>query len=243
MILNTIYQKIKQKEKIFSLLIDPDKYELEELTKTISIASKNKVDLLLIGGSLISKNLNSIIDQIKKICKIPVVLFPGSCLQISDFADGILFLSLISGRNPDFLIGSHVVAAPMIKNTGLEVIPTGYILINGNNATSVQYMSNTTPIPPDKIDIITATAMAGEMLGLKLLYLEAGSGAKEPINPNIVKEVKKSVKLPIIVGGGLTDAETLTDILDAGADMVVVGNAIENEKSILEELIKTTKNF
>ena len=243
MILNTIYQKIKEKEKIFSLLIDPDKYGSDELNETIEIASKNQVDLLLIGGSLISKNLNTTINQIKQTCDIPVVLFPGSCLQISDCADGILFLSLISGRNPDFLIGSHVVAAPMIKNTGLEVIPTGYILINGKNATSVQYMSNTTPIPPDKIDIITATAIAGEMLGLKLMYLEAGSGAKEPVGPDIIKEVKNSINLPIIVGGGLKDEETLTKILKAGADMVVVGNAIENEKSILEKLIKITKNF
>jgi len=243
MILNTIYQKIKEKKKIFSLLIDPDKYTPEELKETLDIAVKNQVDLLLIGGSLISKNLNITINQIKQICNIPVLLFPGSCLQISDCADGILFLSLISGRNPDLLIGSHVVAAPMIRNAGLEILPTGYILINGKNATSVQYMSNTTPIPPDKIDIITATAMAGEMLGLKLIYLEAGSGAIEPINPNIINEVKKCINLPIIVGGGLKDTKTLTNILEAGADMVVVGNAIENEKKILEKLIKTTKNF
>ncbi len=243
MILNTIYNKIEKKEKIFCLLIDPDKYENSDLTETIKIATDNNVDFIFIGGSLISKNLFDTVDLIKQITHIPIILFPGSCLQITDNADGILFLSLISGRNPDFLIGSHVVAAPMIKKSNLEVIPTGYILIDGKNTSSVQYMSNTTPIPPDKVDIITATSVAGEMLGLKLIYLEAGSGAIEPINPTIIKAVKNSINLPIIVGGGIKNEEILINILNAGADIVVIGNAIENKKSILENLIKNTKNF
>ncbi len=242
MILENIIYKLK-KEKLFSLLIDPEKYNTNTLIKTIQIANENKVDYFFVGGSLISDKIDKTITIIKRNSSIPVLLFPGSYLQISNNADGILFNSLISGRNPDYLIGNHVVIAPLLKKSKLEVIPTGYILVNGKRITSVEYMSNTTPIPPEKLDIIIATAQAGEMLGLKLIYLEAGSGADEPVNSNIISNVKKNIELPLIVGGGLKNPKEVDTILRAGADMIVIGNAVENNIQQLISLCKTTKKI
>ncbi|HKL37604.1 MAG TPA: geranylgeranylglyceryl/heptaprenylglyceryl phosphate synthase, partial [Bacteroidales bacterium] len=167
---------------------------------------------------------------------IPVVLFPGNLMQVSPHADGIFFLSLISGRNPDLLIGNHVLSARMIKNSGLEVIPTGYILINGGSTSSVEYISNTKPIPANKTDIITATALAGELLGHKLIYLESGSGAAQPAYFDLVNEIKKQVALPLIVGGGLKKPSDLENLCQSEADMVVVGNAIEQNPDILTDM-------
>lgn len=243
MYLDLIANKKNNKEKLFSLLIDPEKYNSNSLVETIKIASDCKADFIFVGGSLISNTLDETIHIIKNECQIPVILFPGSYLQISNKADGILFISLISGRNPDLLIGNHVIASPLLKNSNLEVLPTGYILIKGDNITSVEYMSNTIPIPSDKIELVTATAQAGEMLGLKLIYLEAGSGAGKPINQDIISEVSNNINLPLIVGGGIRHVENIKKILHAGADMIVVGNAVENNKSILKELIIATKSI
>jgi putative glycerol-1-phosphate prenyltransferase len=242
MIQNNFFETLG-KRKMLGLLIDPDKYSESDIIKLLNIIVNNKPDIILVGGSIISINLNNVIEIIKQYIDIPVILFPGSYLQLSSKADGILFISLISGRNPEFLIGNHVIAAPLIKRNKLFVIPTGYILINCNTISSVQYMSNTMPIPSDKKDIIIATAQAGEMLGLKTIYLEAGSGAPNHVSCEIISEVKKNISIPLIVGGGIKNSKILIDIFNAGADMAVIGNAIENNNDIIIEMIDAVKNF
>lgn len=243
---NLLYQNIikkASKEKIFTLLIDPNKYTNESLKSTVLMASESGVDYIFVGGSLIShlQDIEHAISIIKKYSTIPVILFPGSLLQITNSADGILLLSLISGRNPDFLIGNHVIAAPVLKNTRLEIIPTGYILIENGKTTSVEYISNTRPIPSDKTEIIVATSIAGEMTGNKLIYLEAGSGAKHPVSARIIREVKKNINIPLIVGGGIKNIDQMIEAYEAGADMLVVGNAIENSGHLLSEMAKTSR--
>jgi len=234
-----IYEKIQDTGKaspLFALLIDPEKHHEQSLRHLVRQAESAAVDLILVGGSLLSERLDQSILVIKECTAIPVVLFPGSLMQVSPHADGILFLSLISGRNPDLLIGNHVLSARMIKNSGLEVIPTGYILINGGSTSSVEYISNTKPIPASKTDIITATALAGELLGHRLIYLESGSGAAHPAYSNLVNEIKKQVTLPLVVGGGLKTPADLRNLRQSGADMVVVGNALEQNPEILPDM-------
>jgi len=234
-----IYEKIKDPDKtspLFALLIDPEKHHRQSLGYLVRQAERAAVDLILVGGSLLSESLDQSILIIKEYTSIPVVLFPGNLMQVSPHADGIFFLSLISGRNPDLLIGNHVLSARMIKNSGLEVIPTGYILINGGSTSSVEYISNTKPIPANKTDIITATALAGELLGHKLIYLESGSGAAQPAYFDLVNEIKKQVALPLIVGGGLKKPSDLENLCQSEADMVVVGNAIEQNPDILTDM-------
>ena len=242
MILEDIIYRSK-KEKLFSLLIDPEKYNGRSLERTVKTAAENGVDYIFVGGSLVSDKIDNSVETIKNNCAIPVVLFPGSYLQISDKADGILFISLISGRNPEYLIGNHVITAPLLKKSNLEIIPTGYILISGKRITSVEYMSNTTPIPPEKVDIIIATAQAGEMLGLKMVYLEAGSGAEEPLNEKLISQVRENISLPLLVGGGLKKEQDIINALNGGADMVIVGNSAENDLTRLKNLCSRVKNF
>lgn len=234
-----IYDIFKSENKLpkTAILIDPDKYTDNSFSKTIKICHQCKVDFLMIGGSLISKPLDTFINEVKKQTDLPVVLFPGSLLQISDKADAILLLSLISGRNPDFLIGNHVLAAPVLKNSGLEIIPTGYMLIESGKMTSVQYISNTTPIPSNKPDIAVATAIAGEMLGLKTIYLEAGSGANHHVPDKIISSVKKNISIPLIVGGGIRSHEHYKTVYSSGADIIVIGNSIENNPEILTQIL------
>lgn len=184
--------------------------------------------------------IDSVIELIKKNTGIPVVLFPGSLMQLSDKADALLLLSLISGRNPDYLIGNHVLAAPYLKKSGMEIIPTAYILVGEGNS-SVEYISNTKPIPENKTDIIVATAVAGELMGNKIIYLESGSGADMPLNATVIKEVRRSISVPLIVGGGIQTPFQINEIVQAGADMVVVGNALENNISILDSLVKAIR--
>ncbi|MBI3481483.1 MAG: geranylgeranylglyceryl/heptaprenylglyceryl phosphate synthase, partial [Bacteroidetes bacterium] len=192
---------------------------------------------IFVGGSLVTTtNIGDVIRTIKENVSMPVVLFPGSALQIEPTADAILFLSLISGRNPDLLIGQHVVAAPILKNNKLEVLPTGYILINSGKTTSVAYISNTTPIPEDKYALAACTAMAGEMLGLKLIYLDAGSGAEREVNQKMITTVKKSVDVPLIVGGGINTPQKAFNALQAGADLIVIGNVLEKTPDLLTEI-------
>jgi len=225
-----IYEKIinnYKKQKLFSLHIDPEKYNERSLHHVIRLANESEVDFIFLGGSLLSDTLDHTVKMIRDFTEIPIVLFPGNLMQISHRADGILFLSLISGRNPELLIGNHVLAANMLKKSRLEVIPTGYILINGGNTSSVEYISNTKPIPGDKPDIIASTAIAGELLGHRLIYLESGSGANQSVYSRAIKYVKEHISIPLVVGGGLKTPEDVERVCLAGADMVVVGNAIE----------------
>jgi phosphoglycerol geranylgeranyltransferase len=237
-ILTTLRDRYKQGKKSIAVLIDPDKVEdPSRLLYLINLASENLVDFFFVGGSLITTtNLSEVVKQIKKNVTIPVVLFPGNSMQIDSSADALLFLSLISGRNPELLIGQHVVAAPIIRNTKLEVIPTGYMLVSSGRTTSVAYISNTTPIPEDKYSLAACTAMAGEMLGLQTIYMDAGSGAEREINAKMIATVRKSINIPLIIGGGINTRQKAFAALEAGADMIVVGNALEKEPDLLTEI-------
>jgi len=226
-------------QKQFALLIDPDKLDNIALQSTIDVAVKAKVDYLFVGGSLLTKDvLYECLTTIKSNCNIPVVLFPGSVMQINDNADAIFFLSLISGRNADMLIGQHVLAAPYLKSSSLQILPTGYILIDGGTQTTVSYISNTTPIPANKPDIAACTAMAGEMLGLQLMYMDAGSGAKNSISEKMISVVRKNIGVPLIVGGGILTTEKAVANCLAGADIIVVGNAAEKNPSLILDMAK-----
>lgn len=236
-----VYQSLADKKKkghkSFAVLIDPDKVSTSSLPETIHLATEAQVDYIFVGGSLvISDHLDACIQQIKSACSIPVLLFPGSPSQVSKQADALLYLSLISGRNADYLIGQHVISAPFVKKSGLEIIPTGYMVIDGGAPTTVSYISNANPLPADKADIAMCTAMAGEMLGMKLIYMDAGSGAKKAITGEMITAVAKNIEVPLIVGGGIRDAEKAYLNCKAGADVVVVGNAIEKDASLIKEM-------
>lgn len=236
-LLNTITNKSKNGLKQLSVLVDPDHVTEQNYKEIAENCMQADVDLLFVGGSLITNgHLDTCIDLLKSACDIPIILFPGDLTQISNKADGILLLSLISGRNPELLIGKHVIAAPRLKKSDLEIIPTGYMLIDGGNITSVSYMSNTTPIPADKPDIAAATAIAGEMLGLQAIYMDAGSGAKNPISQKMIKRVKQNVDIPVIVGGGMRTAAEAVNSCLAGADIIVIGNAIEEDINLVKEM-------
>ncbi|MCK9206375.1 MAG: geranylgeranylglyceryl/heptaprenylglyceryl phosphate synthase [Salinivirgaceae bacterium] len=244
MILDHIQENRNKGKKTFAVLIDPDKQSESSLIDLVKkLNQKPGPDLILVGGSIVLNGIDQTVALIKKNTSLPVILFPGNALQFSPKADGILFLSLISGRNPDFLIGNHVLSATRIKKSGIEVIPTGYILINSGADTSVSYMSNTVPIPYQKPEIAIATAIAGELLGLKLIYLEAGSGAPRPVSDKMIQAVKKNSSVPLIVGGGIKTPKQLENVLKAGADMVVVGTAIEKDSSILTDFASIVSEF
>ncbi len=243
-----VYQKILQNrnagQKALAILIDPDKTDTERCSQLVNMANECIVDFFFVGGSLITTdNLGTIIKTIKAQCEIPVLIFPGSTLHVDSRADALLFLSLISGRNPEFIIGQHVIAAPIIKRSQLEVISTGYILIDSGHSTSVSYMSNTTPIPHDKPSIAACTAMAGEMLGMKLIFLDSGSGAKKVIDRKTIAYVRKAVECPLIVGGGIDSAGKAIDAFSAGADIVVIGNGVEKQPSLLMEVSDRIKEY
>jgi len=243
-IYSLISKKSIKKTKKFAVLIDPDKTTAKQLENITVIANRSNVDFFFVGGSLLTNDsLEITIRTIKDNSNIPVVLFPGNTMQINKNADALLLLSLISGRNPEMLIGNHVIAAPYLKQSKLEIISTGYMLIESGKPTTALYMSNSTPIPSDKDDIAVCTAIAGEMLGLKLIYLEAGSGAKNTLTFDMVKGVKENISIPLIVGGGLKTSDDIKNSLSAGADIVVVGTAIENDSKILKKLVETTHAF
>jgi len=233
-----IYKKLIQKTgPKLAVVVDPDKYSLEALLSLITLAENCRADYFFVGGSLLMDNrFEEAISLIKETSNIPAVIFPGNNYQVSAKADAVLFLSLISGRNPEYLIGQHVIAAPIIKEYNLEVIPTGYMLIDGGKTSTTSYITQTIPIPNDKPDIAVATAMAGEMLGMKLIYLEAGSGAKNPVSTTIIREVKKNISVPLVVGGGIRTGEQAEEICKAGANVVVVGNVLEKEPELLMEI-------
>lgn len=236
-IYQSIAEKKKQGKKSFAVLIDPDKVNKPMLDELIELTTAAKVDYLLVGGSLvISNHLDDCVQHIKQHCDIPVILFPGSPSQISKYADALLYLSLISGRNPELLIGQHVVSAPFVRQSGLEIMPTGYIVVDGGAPTTVSYISNAAPVPSDKNEIAMCTAMAGEMLGMKLIYMDSGSGAKRPIAESMIEAVAKSISTPLIIGGGITDPEKAYLNCKAGADVIVVGNAIEKNAALIKEM-------
>lgn len=218
-----------------ALLIDPDKATTEGLKKILSIASEYKTDYILAGGSLTFNSIDNLIDTVRKLCKIPIVLFPGNLLQLSLRADAILLLSLISGRNPELLIGNHVIAAPYLRSVREKLISVGYILVGSGKKTSVEYISQTEAIPADKSDLVVATALAGEMLGLHMIYLEAGSGAENPVPPEIINAVRENVSIPLAVGGGLRSRQEISDAFNAGANLIILGNGCEKNPGLLEE--------
>lgn len=196
--------------------------------------NESTVDFIFVGGSLVTEsNFHSCVEGIAQQTEKPVVLFPGSPDQINEKADALLFLSLISGRNPDLLIGQHVIAAPRLRHSALEVIPTGYMLVESGRLTTALYVSQTLPLPANKPEIAAATALAGQFLGLQLIYLDAGSGADVPISPSTIEAVRKTVSLPIIVGGGIRSVEQAQAAWNAGADVVVVGTALEQNPEAL----------
>lgn len=237
-VLEILAERSRKGKKSIAVLVDPDKVsDASQLQHLINLASENLVDFFLVGGSLVTTtNMSEVVKQIKDNVSIPVILFPGNSMQIEPGADALLFLSLISGRNPELLIGQHVIAAPIIKNTKLEVIPTGYMLINSGRTTSVAYISNTTPIPDDKYSLAACTAMAGEMLGLRAIYMDAGSGAEKEISARMITTVKKSISVPLIIGGGINTRQKAFAALEAGADMIVIGNALEKHPDLLIEI-------
>ena len=223
--------------KKFVVLIDPDKVRLGKMDQTIEAAIEAKVDYFFVGGSLIVNNmLDQCLTTIKERCDIPLILFPGNSFQLSYRADGILFLSLISGRNAELLIGNHVIAAPYIKLSPLEALPTGYMLVDGGTATTVSYMSNTNPIPANKHDIAVCTALAGELLGMKLMFMDAGSGAKNPVPLEMIEAVSGALSVPLIVGGGIRTPERALQNVQAGADVIVVGDALERDPGLVKEM-------
>ena len=238
-----VYQSLLDKKqngkKSFAVLIDPDKVSVSSLNELIALSVDVKVDYFFVGGSLVvTDHLDECIRQIKSSCTIPILLFPGSPSQISKHADALLYLSLISGRNADMLIGQHVISASFVKKSGLEIISTGYMVIDGGASTTVSYISNATPIPSDKPDIALCTALAGEMLGMKIIYMDSGSGAKKAISEEMISTVAKTIEVPIIVGGGIRDAEKAYLNCKAGADVIVVGNAIEKDPSLIKEMAR-----
>ncbi len=225
--------------KLFALLIDPDRVDEHGVKVLVEQALAAKVDLFFVGGSLLTRDeLDMVVTTIKCNCSIPVILFPGSTLQINEKADALFFLSLISGRNAELLIGQHVTVAPFLKKSKLEILPTGYILIDGGAPTTVSYISNTLPIPANKPEIAVCTALAGEMLGLKLMYMDAGSGAKTPITEKMISAVCSQISVPLIVGGGITSPEKAAANCRAGADIIVVGNAIEKDPQLIMAVAK-----
>ena len=248
MMTNKIYDSLKAKsaenKKMFSVLIDPDKQNFADLHKTVTKCNEAKIDFFLVGGSIITKgDINTTVRFIKENSTIPVVLFPGNHQHVSQHADGILFLSLISGRNPNFLIGNHVLAAPIIQKTDLEVLSTGYLLVDCGTTTTAIYMSETAPLPYHKPDIAAATALAGEYLGLKMIYIDGGSGAQKTISTEMIKQVKSVLSIPLIIGGGIKSATTANDIYQAGADIIIIGNGAEENRNLIKEIADVKASY
>jgi phosphoglycerol geranylgeranyltransferase len=241
-ILQQILTKRNEGQKQFAVLADPDKLTNAGTERLCHLTENAGVDYIFVGGSLLTNgNFFNCISRIREACHIPVVLFPGNGHQIDGNADAMLFLSLISGRNPDLLIGKHVVSAPLIREKKLETIPTGYMLIESGTTTTALYMSNTLPIPADKPDIAASTAMAGEMLGMQLIFMDAGSGAKNPVSEQMITEVRQAIDVPLVVGGGIRTPEKAAANFKSGADMIVVGNSLETNPDLIKEIARAAR--
>jgi putative glycerol-1-phosphate prenyltransferase len=241
-IYNTIVKAKSENQKLLAILLDPDKIVWEHLSVLISKINQSPATHIFIGGSLVKNNImDELILKIKENCFLPILLFPGNPSQISDKADAILFLSLISGRNPDYLIEHQINAVPILKKTNLEIISTGYLLIESGTETAVERVSKTKPMNRNNIDYVVQTAQAGEMLGNKLIYLEAGSGAKQAVPLEMIKTVATHIKIPLIVGGGISNLQSIQDAQNAGADIVVIGTAFENDINFFN--LNTERHF
>jgi phosphoglycerol geranylgeranyltransferase len=236
----SIISSKKKGKKLFAVLVDPDKFSPDVIRES----HKAKVDFIFIGGSRLKRpNFHHCVASIRKHTGIPLVIFPGSGEQISDKADAILLLSLISGRNPDYLIGEHIRAARQLKRSKLEIIPTGYILIGGGKNISTQVVTRTAPINRTDRNLIVSTAIAGELLGMKMIYLETGSGSGSPLNSSTMKKVRKNISVPVIAGGGIDSPEKAIKLCLAGADMIVVGNAIEKDSTLVKQISKAIRSI
>jgi len=234
-----IYFNIKKGKKQLAVLIDPDKFSVKKTADFIEKVNNSRATHIFVGGSIVNDYTTDIlVEEIKKYSTLPVVLFPGDVTQITKKADALLFLSLISGSNPEYLIGKHVEAISKLKDSNLEVISTGYILIESGKETAVQRVTNTLPIPRNAVQNIVDTAKAGELLGMKLIYLEAGSGASYPVSEHIISKVKKEINIPLIVGGGIRTLEQLENAYQWGADLVVIGTAFEEDELFFDALKK-----
>jgi phosphoglycerol geranylgeranyltransferase len=239
-----LLKKFADGKKKFAPLVDPDKFSLAGIREFARSSENAGVDFIFYGGSLVKENNHrKYIAVLKEHCSAPVILFPGNQLMIAEDADGILLLSLISGRNAEMLIGRHVVAAPFLKRCPFEILPTGYMLIENGHPTAVSYMSNTTPIPAGQDDIAMCTAIAGELLGLQLIYMDAGSGADSPVRLPMIKKIKQNLTIPLIIGGGIRSTKQAKAAAHAGADVVVVGNAIEKDPSLIPELCEAVHSL
>jgi phosphoglycerol geranylgeranyltransferase len=233
----TVLSMFGSGRKRVAVQVDPDKYSQTGIKKTAVLCREAGIDLFFYGSSLlVTDHFGPYLEILKNECDIPIVLFPGNDLQINDMADAILLLSLISGRNAEMLIGRHVVVAPFLKQSRLEIIPTGYMLIDSGFPTAVSYMSQTSPIPREKTDIAVSTAMAGEMLGLKLIYMDAGSGGPHPVLPSMIRAVRESISVPLVIGGGIRRVAEAKRAFRAGADAIVIGNAVEKDPGLIREL-------
>ncbi|HEX5000942.1 MAG TPA: geranylgeranylglyceryl/heptaprenylglyceryl phosphate synthase [Bacteroidia bacterium] len=242
-----VYDQISDKKaegiKQLAVLIDPDLSGNESVERICHLAAENGVDYIFVGGSLVTRgNLHQCLRQIKMSCSIPVVIFPGNAMQIDPLADAILFMSLISGRNPELLIGNQVISAPVIRESRLEPISTGYMLVDSGATTAAVYMSNTIPLPSNKPEIAACTALAGEMLGLKLIFMDAGSGAAKPVSEQIISAVRRTISVPLVVGGGINTPEKAISACRAGADLIVIGNAIEKDPAVLPLIAGAVKS-
>ncbi len=236
---NKIGENIQHGRKCLAILIDPDKYPDEKLQKVLDISVQCGVDFFFCGGSLLMDNrFSEVVHFIKTRSQIPLILFPGNGMQINAEADAILLLSLVSGRNPDYLIGQHVIAAPRLQASGMEVLPVAYLLIEGGRVSTTEYISNTRPIPAAKTDIALCTALAASQLGFRFIYLEAGSGAAYPVPSKMISTLKSNISLPLIVGGGIQQIDQAKIAFQSGADIVVVGNAVENDPEFIQSLCK-----
>ncbi|RKE98542.1 geranylgeranylglyceryl/heptaprenylglyceryl phosphate synthase [Ichthyenterobacterium magnum] len=234
---NSILNSISKGEKLLAVLIDPDKMKIKCLPSFMQKLNQSMATHVFVGGSTVEDEATeTLVIEIKKQTSLPIILFPGDVTQITNHADALLFLSLISGENPQYLIGKHIKAVSRLRKTQLEVIPTGYLLIENGKETAVQRVTETSPLKKDNIHKIVDTAKAGELLGMKLIYLEAGSGALHPISKTIISKVKQEINIPLIVGGGIRSKHQLDDAFIAGADLVVIGTAFENDESFFNEL-------
>lgn len=233
----TILKSISVNKKLLAVLIDPDKFAIEKVSEFIEKVNQSVATHVFVGGSRVNEQgTEAVVIEIKKYTKLPIILFPGDVNQITDKADALLFLSLISGRNPEYLIGQHVKAISKLRNTDLEIISTGYLLIENGKKTAVEEVTESNPMPVKITQDIVDTAIAGELLGMKLIYLEAGSGAKTPVTDQIISCVKQQLNIPLVVGGGIRNKEQLVNAYRAGADLVVIGTAFEEDESFFKEL-------
>ena len=237
-LLKHIINSKEKGQKLLAILLDPDKLSISNIPNTATKINSNKVDFIFVGGSTVNNGVTDVfVKELRSHTSIPIVLFPGDYTHLTNKADAVLFLSLLSGRNPEYLIEQQIKSVEFLKNSDLEIIPTAYILIDGGVETAVQKVSNTTPIPQNNIDEIVNTAIASEYIGKQLIYLEAGSGATVPLGANIIKGVSTNVRVPIIVGGGIRTKTQLENAFNSGADLIVIGTAFEENNNDLKSIL------